>query len=219
MDRKMRTTGEEKAALRARMRAARDRLDERERRIASERICRHLLAHPLVRSRMKADREDGRTPVLLAFRAIRSEPDPSAFVREAWACGMRVLFPRVDREAGRLTLHAVNSEAELEPGAWGIPEPRADAPVWDVRVPPDLVLVPGLAFDLSGGRLGYGRGFYDRLLAEWKSPALGTSSATVPLLVAPVFEVALVERVPCEPHDVKVDLIVTENGPVSVQNS
>lgn len=213
------TLGEEKAALRARMRAVRDRLDERERHIASESICRHLLAHPWIRGRMDAGHEHGRTPALLAFCAIRSEPDMSAFVREAWKRGMRVLFPRVDRGASRLTLHAVNSEAELVPGAWGIPEPSAEAAEWDVRVPPDLVLVPGLAFDRSGGRLGYGRGFYDRLLAEWRAPTQGTSPLADPLLVAPAFEAMLVERVPCEPHDVKVDLIVTECGPVPVQNS
>jgi 5-formyltetrahydrofolate cyclo-ligase len=68
----------------------------------------------------------------------------------------------------------------------------------------DFVLVPGLAFDRRGGRLGYGGGFYDKLLADGLSPCAW--------VVAGAFECQMVEKVPADEHDMPMDVVVTENG-------
>ena len=94
-------------------------------------------------------------------------------------------------------------ETELRPGPWRIPEP--DPARCDLAAPADIdfILVPGVAFDPDGGRLGYGAGYYDRLLAAWPAP--------LPALVALAFEIQIVPAVPVLAGDHRVDLIVTES--------
>jgi len=110
-----------------------------------------------------------------------------------------VLLPRVEPDREELTLRVVAEGDLLEPGDFGVPEPRADSPVLaphDV----DLVLVPGLAFDERGHRIGYGAGFYDRLL-----PLLGRA-----LTVGIAFDFQLVAEIPDTPGDAPVALLVTD---------
>ncbi len=117
--------------------------------------------------------------------------------------GKALLLPRVER--GGLGLYEVRDlAADLEPGTWGIREPKP------ARCPPadpgrvDFALVPGVAFDREARRLGYGGGFYDRLLAG------GLPEATP--LVSGAFGVQIVDEVPVDPHDAPVDLVVTEGS-------
>ena len=93
------------------------------------------------------------------------------------------------------------ADRDVVGGYQGIPEPLPDCPRV-AREAIDFVLVPGVAFDLAGRRLGYGGGYYDRLL-----PLLSPRAARV----AGAFELQLVDRVPAAPHDVAVDAIVTES--------
>ena len=97
----------------------------------------------------------------------------------------------------RVVLHAHVPGDALERGAFGIPEPDPGAPV---ITRPDVVLVPFLAADPRGYRVGYGKGFYDRLL-----PELGDA-----LRVAAGFDFQLVPEVPSAPFDVPVDVVVTD---------
>ncbi len=91
---------------------------------------------------------------------------------------------------------------DLAPSRWGIPEPQPErCPLVDPSQI-DLVLVPGVAFDLRGNRLGYGAGFYDRLFQRLPPSALR---------VACLQDVLLLDRVPAEAHDVPVDLLLTES--------
>ena len=100
-----------------------------------------------------------------------------------------------------LEIHAVcDTGREIAPGYRGIPEPHADCPRVALASI-DWVLVPGIAFDAEGRRVGYGGGYYDRLL-----PLLEKGAARV----AGAFELQIVERVPAAPHDTTVDAIVTE---------
>ncbi len=138
--------------------------------------------------------------VLLTL-AFRSEWDTLPLVRTALAAGKIVVLPRVDQASRMLALHALSDPvADIVPGYRGIPEPRADAPaIAAERV--DWVLVPGVAFDRDGRRLGYGGGYYDRLL-----PLLRAGTPRV----AGAYDAQLVARVPFAPHDLTVDAIVTE---------
>jgi 5-formyltetrahydrofolate cyclo-ligase len=104
-------------------------------------------------------------------------------------------YPRV---LGReLRFHAVTRLAELQPGAFGIPEPSASAP----EVEPQVLVVPGLAFDRSGHRLGYGGGFYDRYLCRSRALTIGIALAA-----------HVCDPLPAEPHDQAVSWLVTEAG-------
>jgi 5,10-methenyltetrahydrofolate synthetase len=141
---------------------------------------------------------------VLAYASFGSEVDTRPFLRAVLAGGRALALPRVDRPARRLNLlHVRDLEGDLQAGMWGIAEPvparcRAVAPA-EI----DLVLVPGVVFDREGGRIGYGAGYYDRLLAAWPAPA--------PPLVAAAFEIQVVPIVPVLATDRRVDLVVSES--------
>ncbi|MHB8605308.1 MAG: 5-formyltetrahydrofolate cyclo-ligase [Thermoplasmatota archaeon] len=132
-----------------------------------------------------------------AYVAVKSEVETRGLLAQALGVGKRVAVPISDVTAGRLTLARVSSLDALVPGAFGIPEPRA-APAMAPR-DVQLVFVPIVGFDEEGHRVGYGRGFFDRLLGEMRATKVGLA-----------FETQRVERIPEEAHDVPLDIIVTE---------
>ncbi|BBL78785.1 5-formyltetrahydrofolate cyclo-ligase [Rubrobacter xylanophilus] len=142
--------------------------------------------------------------VVLAYAGVGSELDTAGFLRGVIGSGRRLVLPRVNREERRLELYEVEDPGrDLVPGVWGIPEPDPERTRRVGFEEVEFVLVPGVAFDRRGGRLGHGAGYYDRLLGGARS---------LPPLVGAAFEVQIVECVPMEPHDVFVDLVVTERG-------
>lgn len=136
--------------------------------------------------------------VVAVYAAQPAEADPSPFDRRWVAEGGVVVFPRVDGP-GVLTFHRVDDPDALVPGFEDIREPAADTPTlpWEEV---DLLVVPGVAFDDSGHRLGQGGGFYDRLLAREPRP----------FAVGLAYELQVVDRVPRDPHDMQVDAVITE---------
>ena len=139
--------------------------------------------------------------VVLLTLPFGSEWDTGLLLSAALAGGKTVAVPRVNQERHMLEIHAVcDAGREIAPGYRGIPEPRADCPPVALASI-DWVLVPGIAFDAEGRRIGYGGGYYDRLL-----PLLERGTTRV----AGAFELQVVERVPAAPHDATVDAIVTE---------
>jgi 5-formyltetrahydrofolate cyclo-ligase len=130
--------------------------------------------------------------VLLYVTAFPEELRTEEYLTLAYQAGKRVICPRVDRAARELRLHRIEDpRRELRPGTLGIPEPRADLP----EAAPesiDWVLVPGLAFDEQGYRLGRGAGHYDRLL-----PRLRPDTVCWSLCLS----CQLISRLPIEPHD------------------
>lgn len=191
---------EAKAALRAQILAVRDAMSGAQRGSADAAISARVLA---LASWQQA------THVLLTA-AFRSEYDPRALVDAALSAGKVVGLPRVDTRTRMLVLHRVQDpERDVSPGYRTIPEPLPHTPVLD-PAHIDWVLVPGVAFDLHGRRLGYGGGFYDRLL-----PSLRPGSARV----AAIYAMQLVASVPAAPHDTTVDLIVTEHASVTTPGS
>ncbi|MCD0458720.1 5-formyltetrahydrofolate cyclo-ligase [Roseiconus lacunae] len=115
----------------------------------------------------------------------------------------RVIVPYC--EGDDLCLFELLAVDELRPGAFGIREPAVELRGTPARILDpsaiDFVVVPGLAFDLSGRRLGYGRGFYDRMLSHLR-PEVDKAGL--------LFERQIVERVPTDDHDVQMDWLVTE---------
>lgn len=179
---------------------------------AKERLRAQIRAQ---RREMNADWRDGASQTILSrlealpvfqharcvqtYVALRYEVDTHELIRRMLRGGKQVVVPRV---AGENTLqqYFINDFTELQAGAFGIPEPPSDSDRLAALESFDLVLVPGLAFDRTGHRLGAGKGYYDRFLAGLQVPK-----------IALAFAFQLVERVPIEPHDQRVDIIVTEN--------
>jgi 5-formyltetrahydrofolate cyclo-ligase len=186
-----------KAALRAEMIAKRDALRPSERaRVAAE-LTAALLALP----QYAAARS------VLATMSIGSEWSTRAFLEAARADGKVVVLPRICASPRRLVLHAVRDlDGDLVPGVWDIPEPDParcpEVAIGDV----DFAVVPALAADRAGFRLGYGAGFFDRLLGAGDSR---------PYCVAALPSAFMLESLPHEPHDVAVNLVIDEAGPLS----
>lgn len=148
---------------------------------------------------------------VMVYVPFRSELDTRPLIERCWKAGRRVVLPRVHASSGEMTLHAVESWSELEPGTYGIPEPAESLSAVEKGSEPPVVFVPGLAFDARGGRLGYGRGYYDRLRArlygasasgaEWKSVWVGLA-----------YGAQVLNEVPMEAHDAFMDMLITEKG-------
>ena len=131
------------------------------------------------------------------YHALAGEADPALLLRALVARGAHIAFPRVVTKDAALEFHRLPDGEVLRAGAYGIQEPAAHFPV----VRPALLLVPLLAFDANGHRLGYGGGFYDRTLAQLDVAAIGIA-----------FAGQEVSSIPGEAHDRTLAGILTEHG-------
>ena len=139
---------------------------------------------------------------VMAYMSIAAEFSTMEFVRATLSQGKTLILPKVNRAEKKLDLFRVkNVDVDLTPGVWGIPEPDPERCEKMLAEDIEFVLVPGIAFDAQCNRLGYGGGFYDRLLED-----LGPFAS----LVAPAFSTQIVEQVPIEEHDIPLNVIVTE---------
>lgn len=183
---------EDKDALRRRMRLWRDALDPEVLARAGAAAGRRLFSLGAFRA----------ARVIMFYVSFRSELPTLPLIRRALALGKAVCAPRTDAAAGRLVPRLVaDPDRDLVPGFNGIPEPdprvTAEVPLEAIG----LVVVPGLAFDVRGYRLGYGHGLYDRFLA-------GLPAGT--WRVALCLEGQVLEAVPRDPWDVPMHRLVTE---------
>ena len=183
---------EAKKALRTAVLAARDAMPANARQQAEKIITRRL-------GSLEAYREAN---CVLMYMSFGAELDTHGFFDQVLRDGKIVVLPRIDKVSKSLRLHRVDSHADLVDGVWGIREPRADAPLVDITEI-DMVLMPGLAFDRAGNRLGYGAGYYDRLLAP--------VAHHKPVRVAAAFDCQVVDAVPVGPADQPFDMLVTES--------
>jgi 5-formyltetrahydrofolate cyclo-ligase len=134
--------------------------------------------------------------ILATYAAMGDELDPAAIEARAVALGWKLAFPRVSR-GEPLAFHAAGWES-LAPGTLGIPEPAETAP----RLEPDVLLVPLLAADAAGNRLGQGGGYYDRTLA-------GLRAARRVLAIGLAWDMQLVTSLESEPWDQPLDAVAT----------
>lgn len=155
----------------------------------------HSKASTLLRQAVEelAEWEDAR--VVAAFAALPSEPDLRPW---DWSDRKTVLLPRVAGED--LVFHAVAGPGDLRTGSFGVREPDPSRCAALDAAEADIILVPGLAFTTDGRRLGRGRGFYDRVLAQLPARVLK---------VGICFGGQLVDDLPVEDHDRRVDLVLS----------
>lgn len=137
---------------------------------------------------------------VLCYYPVKSEPNILPLIRHALLKGKKVAFPISHPESSTLTFHVVDSLSDLSVGTYDIPEPPTDAQqVCDFRN--SICIVPALAYDGKGNRLGYGRGYYDRFLKDFD----GVS-------VLPIYSLLFSDLLPTDENDQKVDIIITEEG-------
>jgi 5-formyltetrahydrofolate cyclo-ligase len=176
--------------IRQRLRRKRDGIAQEAKVRMDARICEALCALP----------EFVSAHTILSYASFRSEVDTFGIMQKAQEMDKRIVVPRVFAAEHVLMLYEIMSADELEPGYRGIKEPpekkERELQLRDIH----LVLIPGIAFDPAGNRLGYGGGYYDILLAG--------KPKGMPV-VALAYEEQVVASLPLEPHDVRVDIVVT----------
>ena len=160
-------------------------LSEKEWEEKSSRICKKLITHPFFLS----------TNSIYCYVDYRNEVGTKAIIEEAWRLGKNVAVPKIDGDEMRF--YYIDSYLELQDGFRGIMEPNTRRPACDADA---LVIMPGVAFDKERNRIGYGKGYYDRFLTS--HPSYQTISIC--------FECQLVENILNEYHDIKPELLITE---------
>lgn len=145
--------------------------------------------------------------MLLIYAPLENEINLLPLAHVARKRGMPIAFPRCDKATNTMGFYILPEGQKLIPGAYGIPEPPEDA---QVCVPDEnaLCIVPALSYDLSGNRIGYGKGYYDRYLSTFPGIAVGATYASM-----------LLKNVPTEAHDLPVDWLFTERGAYHCQET
>lgn len=178
----------DKRTLRRQIAAQKSAMTEEEITAASAELARQLFAHPLYR----------RASAIYGYLSYNQEVRTLPILQQAQADGKRVAVPKVF--GARMEFLWLDDLTQVAAGYHGIPEPVADAPVADCA--DALVLMPGLAFDRTGRRVGYGGGFYDRFLAQ--EPAHPT--------LALCYAFQMLDEIETEAHDLPVDVVLCAAG-------
>ncbi len=191
-----------KPIIRKRIQSQREQLSPEVRSAHSEAITNNIVLLPAYRA----------SGAVLGYMNFGAEFASELWAARALADGKRLALPRVNHHTNHLDLYWVEDiEGQLAQGLWGIREPVVErcerlAGLNEV----EFALLPGVAFTRAGARLGYGGGYYDKLLGN---------AEVCPVLAAAAFSLQLVEHIPQETTDVKVDWIITEQEAVACSGS
>jgi 5-formyltetrahydrofolate cyclo-ligase len=180
---------EQKTALRYQMRARRNAISTEEQSALSHQICEHLRGFPRLQS----------ASVVAAYLATRHEASLDEAIT-LWLENKTVGVPAVGLKPRFDILEDLQN---VRTNARGLRVPLSERKIASHEA--DVILVPGLAFDLNGNRLGQGGGWYDRTLERARQKG-------APLVIGVTFECQIVEAVPHENHDARIDYLVTETG-------
>ena len=150
-----------------------------------------------IRQRLLGVERVKQAKTICTFISAFKEPDTVEIIKELWEQGKKVVVPITDIESGTLSLSYINSMDDMKKGAYGILEPKTVRKADENNI--DVILVPGLAFDRNGGRMGFGKGYYDRLLESSKAVKIGLC-----------YDFQILEKIPTEIHDVPMNFVITE---------
>ncbi len=179
-----------KRELRRHYRQIRDSLSVEERQIGDETVLNNLLELEQYKN----------ASVVLTYVSTGSETGTDKLIAQAIMDGKKVACPLCDKESKTMVFRCIGSLDELVAGAYGISEPQPDAPAISAKDMADSVcIVPGLAFDASGGRLGYGGGYYDRFLSGYSGVSIGLCRAGC----------LSKQTLPRDRYDICVDLVIS----------
>jgi 5-formyltetrahydrofolate cyclo-ligase len=181
---------QDKAGLRKELLSKRDNIPPEVRRSKNRMILERLLSLDEFRN----------AGVIFFFASFKTEVDTAEMIKSSLLSGKRVILPKVDKDRHELQLYEIRDFGELAPGFMDIPEPPFQERRMSIN-DADIVIIPGAGFDASGNRIGYGGGYYDRLLS-------GLQKQTP--VIAPAYEEQVVDFIPSEPHDIRVQMIVTD---------
>jgi len=176
-----------KQTLRRELIARRNAIPARDKHAFDEALNTVVIAHPSFQQ----------ASTVLGFVPIGSEPDITPVLEEALRLGKALYLPCCEPNTRTMTFRQVSSLSELIPGAHGIPGPPKNNSAFSIQHSA-LCLVPGLAFNDAGFRLGYGGGYYDRFLANFQGTAMGICYA------------AMRQAVPQDAYDCAVDIVISE---------
>jgi 5-formyltetrahydrofolate cyclo-ligase len=146
--------------------------------------------------------------IVSGFMPLKSEINPLPLMRKLASAGAKLALPVIDARGKPLILRAFTFGDALNSGQWGIREPKPEAP----EVAPDIMLVPLLAFDRTGHRVGYGAGYYDRTIAKFR--AMKTVVA-----VGIAYAAQEIEAVPITERDARLDLVLTERDVIDLRGT
>lgn len=164
----------------------------------------------LVLKRLYALAEFKAAKCVMCYVSFRNEVDTEPLIRKCLAEGKRVVIPKIDHKKKEIIICELKDfDKELVCNHLGIMEPKEEFVREIEREKVDFVIVPGIAFDSRGHRLGWGGGYYDKFIAALQHKVK---------LAALAFEYQIVESIPTEAHDQKVDLIVTESKILALRN-
>ena len=176
---------ESKKDIRKRVLEIRNRITDEEWKEKSCSICEKVATHPFF---LNAD-------TIYCYVDYHHEVSTKAIIEEAWVLGKKVAVPKIN--GNDMEFYYIQTFSELSEGYRGILEPQTKNQAQDEQA---LVILPGVAFDRVGNRLGYGKGYYDRYLNKHKNHHT----------LAICFSCQLVDTIPVESHDLRPEVLITE---------
>ncbi|GKU30413.1 5-formyltetrahydrofolate cyclo-ligase [Clostridium folliculivorans] len=180
----------EKKEIRKKILEYRETIDENQRKMWDEEIFKSLINSDLYK----------RSNTIFAFVSFKSEVDTHKIINHALSNGKTICVPKINSKQEGIKIYKIDNFDQLKEGYFGILEPVESCEKVDSNTL-DLILMPGVAFDRHGGRVGYGAAFYDRFLSNMSKQVYK---------VALAYDFQVMDTVPMDEHDVKIDGVITE---------
>jgi 5-formyltetrahydrofolate cyclo-ligase len=191
------TIEDAKAQLRAALQARRDALPADQRQAAAQIIAARVFPIPVALG-----------TIVSGFMPLKSEINPLPLMQKLAGAGASLALPVIAGRGNPLVMRAWSWGEPLNAGVWGIREPKPEAP----EVDPDILLVPLLAFDRSGQRIGYGAGYYDMTIARLRARKMITA-------IGIAFAAQEIAAVPTTDFDAPLDLVLTERETIELRDA
>ena len=141
---------------------------------------------------------------IMLYMPLGNEVDTTAVIKAAFCDGKQLVFPVTDGKTGEIIPHYAAEDTVFKKGAFSIQEPYGTSIADLSQV--DVILVPGITFDKKGARVGFGKGYYDRLLKN-----------TIALKIGFCYDFQICEEIEAEGHDIRMDLLISESGLIQCQ--